>query len=350
MGSILSLLMYIPFYSKKIENKYLTNFLFVIVSLLIGLTLFLNYDISNLYINDLSYNLTGLKSTKYFILLVIGLISQMVLYYNSHLNTKDYLLQVIFMLWFGLIDNSPLVLSFGFLFISMIYSISNKKDIVYKSILFFLLIITFMQESSMFNINSILVQGMIICIILLLIINLKNIKLRTFRFINYYSYITIVVFISTIGKKLEINFNNLDYLYFFAILLLDKSLYTTICRLIVYFLTLGFLVGVVDISVVAPLVLLSFLMPKAVMCTSESLSSFEKLLSVLIILVIPYVLNKSFIFFSPSCWILVLLFIPFLSISIKKIILNGLDLKNQSVQLSFGLIVVGIIIAGIEQL
>jgi len=350
MGSLLSLLIYIPFYSKKIEKKYLTNFLFIVVSLFIGLTLFLNYNISNLYINEISYNLTGLKSTKYFLLLVIGLISQMILCFYSHLNTKDYLLQVVFMLWFGLIDNSPLVLCFGFLLINMIYSISNKKDIIYKTILFFLLIITFMQESSMFNINSILVHSMIICIILLLIINLRNIKLRTFRFINYYSYITIVVFISTIGKKLDVNFNNLDYLCFFAILLLDKSLYTTTCRLIVYFLSLGFLVGVVDIFVAAPLVLLSFLMPKSIMNTNESLSSYAKLLSVLIILVIPYILNKSFIFFNPSCWILVLLFIPFLSISIKKIILNGLDLKNQSVKLSFGLIVLGIIITGIEQL
>jgi len=115
-------------------------------------------------------------------------------------------------------------------------------------------------------------------------------------------------------------------------------------------LSLGFLVGVVDIFVAAPLVLLSFLMPKSIMNTNESLSSYAKLLSVLIILVIPYILNKSFIFFNPSCWILVLLFIPFLSISIKKIILNGLDLKNQSVKLSFGLIVLGIIITGIEQL
>jgi hypothetical protein len=191
---------------------------------------------------------------------------------------------------------------------------------------------------------------MIISINLLLIINLKSIKLRTFNFINYYSYITIVVLISTIGKKLEINFHNLDYLYFFAILLLDKSLYTTTCRLIVYFFTLGFLVGVVDISVAAPLVLLSFLMPKTIMNTNDNLSSYAKLLFVLIILLIPYILNKSFIVFNPSSWILVLLFISFLSISIKEIILNGLDLKNQSVQLSFGLVVVGIIIVGIEQL
>jgi hypothetical protein len=118
----------------------------------------------------------------------------------------------------------------------------------------------------------------------------------------------------------------------------------------VYFFTLGFLVGVVDISVAAPLVLLSFLMPKTIMNTNDNLSSYAKLLFVLIILLIPYILNKSFIVFNPSSWILVLLFISFLSISIKEIILNGLDLKNQSVQLSFGLVVVGIIIVGIEQL
>jgi hypothetical protein len=350
MESLLSIILYIPFYSRKIQNKYITNFLFVAIFLFVLLTFFVSYDVNEISMFGLTYSFYGLKSTKYFILLIVGLLSQLVLYHNSKLNYKDYTLQGVSLLWFGLVNNSPLVLCFGFIFISIISLIFENRNITYKALLLFLLIISFMQQRAMFDLGYIYSHLLISIPICLLIINLKSIQSKKFNSIGYYFYLILLVYVSSTAKQLDVDFKDFQYLYVLPIILINRSLYVTVCRLIVYFVSLGFLFETIDIYSMAPVIFLLFLMPKTISYRNSKLSEYKKLILVLILLIMPFILKKSFIIFESVDWILNLLFIVFLSISVKEVVINGLDLKNKSVQLCFGLIITALIITGIEKI
>ena len=181
-------------------------------------------------------------------------------------------------------------------------------------------------------------------------INLKSIQLKKISSIGYYFYLILLVYVSSIGKQLDVDFKDLQYLYVLPIILINRNLYVTVCRLIVYFLSLGFLFETIDIYTMAPVIFFLFLMPKTISYRNVKLSEYKKLILVLILLVIPFILKKSFIAFESIDWVLNLLFMVFLSISVKEVVINGLDLKNKSVQLCFGLIFTALIITGIERI
>ena len=176
MESLLSLLVFLPTYIKKIDNKYLTSFMFVAVGLFISVTLFVNYEVTSIYINEFSYTLTGLKQTEYFILLVLGLISQLIITSDSRPSIKSGSLQVLMMLWFGLIDNTPFVIIFGYFFIDMLSSVKFQRNRINKLLTFLLLVIGFINEKSLFNMDELSSHLIILISILLIIMNLNRIS------------------------------------------------------------------------------------------------------------------------------------------------------------------------------
>jgi hypothetical protein len=350
MESLLSLLVFIPFYSKKIENKYLTNLLFIIVSVFIAVTYFVNYEVFNINFEEYSYTFTGMKNTNYFILLVLGLLSQLRIKSNSLQGPSDYIMQTILMLWFGLINNVPIVLVLGYLLMNIIISVNSKKNILEQLLIFSLLIFSYVQEVSLFQLNSISAEVMVTITTLLIVLKLKAIKTSEINYINYYTFLMLLTLTGSLITKLNINLENMSYLYLFSLLLVSKDIFLSLCRIIIYFLSIGILVDTLNIYVAAPVILLLFVLPKNELGFKDTSSNIRKITFGITLLFIPLILEKIITHLTQANYILIILFIFFLSISVRNYLLKGVDYKNKSIQVSIFLVFTGLIMIGIEQL